>query len=78
MKKNKTKVKYDREADVLSMESVLPNKIDYATEAGDFVIHFNKQDKPVLVEVLNASRIMGPSFRMMQKGVVHKPDFALA
>jgi len=58
MKKVKTKISYDPDADVLSMEVSGSKKIDYATEAGDFIIHFSKSSVPVLVEVLNASKFL--------------------
>ena len=54
-KKNNTKISYDSEADVLSMESVGRTVIDHAEEMGNLVVHFSKQNKPVLVEILDAS-----------------------
>lgn len=51
-------MKYDREADVLSLESNKSAKIDYAKELGDVVVHFTKDNLPVLVEILNASRVL--------------------
>lgn len=48
---------YDSEADVLSITlSNIP--FDYAEEMGDFIVHFSKKNKPVYVEILNASKFI--------------------
>jgi len=60
--------KYDKGADVLSIE-ISKKSIDYAQEMGDFVVHFNKKDKPVLLEVLNAKRFLKKSFKLLPKKV---------
>ena len=56
-KKTNTKISYDSDADVLSMESAGRTVIDHAQEMGDVVVHFSKTNKPVLVEILEASRL---------------------
>ena len=56
-KKLNTKISYDADADVLSMESSGRTTIDHAEEMGNLVVHFSKQNRPVLVEVLDASRL---------------------
>jgi uncharacterized protein YuzE len=57
--KNKpsTKISYDPDADVLSMETSGRSTIDHAEEMGDLIVHFSKRNKPVLVEILEASRL---------------------
>ena len=72
MKKEKTKIKYDPDADVLSMELSGGMKIDYATEAGNFVVHFSKKNIPVLVEVLQATQFLKNS----NKEVMHTSPMA--
>ncbi|MEK7586317.1 MAG: DUF2283 domain-containing protein [Patescibacteria group bacterium] len=58
-KKIKTieKISYEPEADVLSWE-VSKQPIDFAKEIGNFVVHFNKNQTPVLVEILEASKFL--------------------
>lgn len=56
-KKTNTKITYDADADVLSMESTTRTVIDHAEEMGDLVVHFSKRNKPVLVEILEASKL---------------------
>ena len=53
----KSRLKYEPEADVLSWE--LSNAtIDYAEEVGDMIVHFAKDHKPVLIEVVHAKEFM--------------------
>jgi uncharacterized protein YuzE len=47
------KVRYDEDDDILTYE-VSDEPIEYAEEMGQIVIHFTKNSKPVLLEILNA------------------------
>ena len=47
------KYKYDPESDVLSV-SLSRKPFLYAREMGDVVVHFDKEDRPVYLEFLNA------------------------
>ncbi len=49
---NKVKVSYERDADILRFEAPEGGIIDHAQEMGNLVVHFTKDEKPVLVEVL--------------------------
>jgi len=51
----KVTVTYDPDADVLSMASSPDAKIDYAREMENFIVHFGKNDEPVLIEMFEAS-----------------------
>ena len=53
----KEKISYEPEADVLSWE-VSKNPIDFAKEIGNFVVHFSKNQTPVLIEILEASKFL--------------------
>lgn len=55
--KNKTKISYEPEADVLMWE-IADKPIDYAKEIGDVVVHFTKNNTPVLIEILEASKFL--------------------
>jgi len=48
------KISYDRDVDIL-MIRVGDERIDYAEEMGGIIIHFTKDQKPILVEILDAS-----------------------
>lgn len=52
-----SKVNYEAEADVLSWE-LSSQKIDYAKEVGNFVVHFSKNNLPVLIEILEATQFL--------------------
>jgi len=51
------KVSYDRDSDVLMIQ-VSEAKVDYAEEMGPIIVHFTKDGKPVLLEILDASEII--------------------
>ncbi len=69
MKKTKTtipKISYEPEADVLTWE-LSGQKIHSAQEMGNVVVHFTKNDQPVLVEILEASRFLSKAKRLVEK-----------
>ncbi len=49
---------YDVEANIISWE-ITKDPIDHAIELGNFIIHLSKSRKPVLIEILNASKFVG-------------------
>ena len=51
------KIKYDRDADVITME-LSDKSIDHAEEAGPMIIHLTDDNKPVLIEILDASEFL--------------------
>ncbi|MBI3282547.1 DUF2283 domain-containing protein [Candidatus Curtissbacteria bacterium] len=58
------KVKYWKDADLLSIR-VSAKLYHDATRSGDLIVHYSKDGKPVLVEILNASKFLkeaGESF----------------
>ncbi|MEK7509676.1 MAG: DUF2283 domain-containing protein [Patescibacteria group bacterium] len=65
--KNKVKVRYDSDADVLSIEGHPHAVIDHAKEMGNLVVHFGKNDEPILIEVLEASRTLRGQLRPLQQ-----------
>ena len=60
------KIKYDREVDILMIE-LSDEKIDYAEEAGPMIIHFTKDNKPILIEILDASEFLAELTRISMK-----------
>jgi len=48
------KISYDREVDILTIETS-HGDIDHAEEAGPLIIHLTEDNKPVLIEILDAS-----------------------
>ena len=76
--KNKTKVKisYEPEADILMWE--ITNKpIDFAKEIGDVVVHFTKNNTPVLIEILEASKFLARAKNLMENDKTSLKKFAL-
>jgi len=52
------KIKYDDEADVLTVVVADKGKLSYAEEVGDIIVHFDENGKPLFMEILKASKIV--------------------
>lgn len=50
-------VKYYNEDDILVMK-LSKTPYDFAEKEGDFIVHFSKDNRPVRIEVLNASKFI--------------------
>lgn len=60
------KRRYDKIDDVL-MIWFSKEPVDYAEQTNDLIVHFSKQNKPVLLEILNASKFLTESSSMIPK-----------
>ena len=49
---------YDPEANIISWE-IAKGRISRAREFGNFIIHLSKSGKPLLIEILDASKFIG-------------------
>ena len=49
---------YDPETNIACVE-VSAGKIDHVIELGNFIIHVSKTKKPILIEILDASKFIG-------------------
>ncbi len=67
MKKINPKISYDSDSDVLVVRGVQNARIDHARELGNFVVHFTKDDRPVLIEVLEASKLFAENPKPFRK-----------
>jgi len=63
--KNKVKISYEPDADVLMWE-ITDKPIDFAKEVGDVVVHFTKNNVPVLIEILEASRFFSKATNLIK------------
>lgn len=61
------RITYEAEADVLMLEISREATIDSARELGNVVIHFTKQNVPVLIEILNASQFLHTASAVFDK-----------
>lgn len=52
------KIRYDEEADVLTVVVAERGELSHAEEVGDIVVHFDERGKPLFMEILRASRIV--------------------
>ncbi len=51
------KVRYDREEDILIVRTS-DESIDYAEEIGPIIVHFTKEGKPALFEIMDATEFL--------------------
>lgn len=72
-KKQKPKISYDSEADVLRVE-LSKKPIDYATEIGNIIVHFSPKDLPVYLEILEAKKFLLRTEKVLEKAGI--PEFA--
>ncbi len=49
---------YDQESNILCWE-IAKGKINHTVEFGNFIIHLSQSRKPILIEILNASKFVG-------------------
>lgn len=52
------KIKYDEDADVLTVILREKGKLSHAEDVGDIVVHFDEDGKPLFMEILKASKIV--------------------
>ena len=52
------KIKYDVDADVLTIFLKRKGKLSHAEEVGDVIVHFDRNGKPLFMEILKASKIV--------------------
>lgn len=60
------KVRYSRKEDILLIE-VSDEPIEYAEEVGNIIVHFTKEEKPVLLEILDASEFLAETTKITMK-----------
>ena len=60
------RISYEPEADILMWE-FSNQKIDFAKEVGDFIVHYSKKENPVLVEILEASKFLLRASRLVNQ-----------
>ncbi len=68
MKKNTAKMKYEPEDDVLNIW-FSRKPIDYAEQTGEVIVHFTKDDEPVYIEILDASKFLKEANSMLPKKI---------
>jgi len=71
-------MEYDLEANIISLE-IAKGKINHAKEIGNFIIHLSKTGKPILLEILDASKFI-EQFNKIKipkniKNLITKPSF---
>jgi len=61
-------MKYDADADVLTLMLKAKGKLSHAEEVGDVVLHVDAKGRPLFLEVLNASKVVPKMVQAIAKG----------
>lgn len=65
------KIKYDEDADVLTVMLKEKGRLSHADEIGDIIVHFDEDGKPLFMEILKASKIVPLMVEgLAKKGVI--------
>jgi uncharacterized protein YuzE len=62
------RLKYDSDADVLTLTLKAKGKLSHAEEVGDVVLHVDAGGRPLFLEVLNASKVVPKMVQAMAEG----------
>jgi uncharacterized protein YuzE len=62
------KLRYDREEDILMIESGEEGTVDHAEHAGRFIAHFGQGGRLLLLEILDASEFLSALTRAGLRG----------
>jgi uncharacterized protein YuzE len=52
------KIKYEQDADVLTLILKEKGKLSHAQEVGDIIVHVDDKGQPLFLEILKASKII--------------------
>ncbi|HRR42798.1 MAG TPA: DUF2283 domain-containing protein [Syntrophales bacterium] len=58
------KLSYDREEDILMIETSPEGVIDHAEHTGPFIAHFSRDGRLLLLEILDASEFLSSLIRV--------------
>jgi len=61
------KMRYDDEADVLTVIMAERGRLSHAEEIGDMVVHFDEDGAPLFMEILRASKIVPSMVEVLAK-----------
>ena len=64
------RMKYDSDADVLSVVVKEKGRLSHAEEVGDIILHVDEKGRPLFFEVLNASKVVPKMVQAMAQGEV--------
>jgi len=62
------KVTYDREEDLLSVEFMSQGTIEHAEQTDSLIVHLTDDGRPVLLEILDASRFLASVLQVVLRG----------
>lgn len=64
-------MKYDIESNLLSWE-IAKGQMSQAVDFGNFIIHLSNSGKPLLIEILNASKYKGQFDKIKKEDIIEE------
>ncbi len=62
------RISYDREEDILMIETLQEGTLDHAEQSGSFIAHFGKEGQLLLLEILDASEVLASLVKAAVRG----------
>ena len=62
------RISYDREQDILMIETLQEGTLDHAEQSGAFIAHFGKEGQLLLLEILDASEVLASLVKVAVRG----------
>ncbi|PIR92768.1 hypothetical protein COT99_04450 [Candidatus Falkowbacteria bacterium CG10_big_fil_rev_8_21_14_0_10_43_10] len=62
-------VNYDPETNLISIE-IAQGRIDHVIELGNFLIHVNKKNAPLLIEILDGGKFIGQLQKFKKEDII--------
>jgi len=62
------RISYDREEDILMIETLQEGTLDHAEQSGSFIAHFGKEGQLLLLEILDASEVLASLVKVAVRG----------
>lgn len=62
------RISYDREEDILMIETTREGVIDHAEHMGSFIAHFSQEGQLLLLEILDASEFLSSLIKVTLRG----------
>lgn len=62
------KVSYDRDEDILTIETLKEGAVDHAEQVGPMIAHFTPDGRLVLLEILDASEFLASIIKATVRG----------
>lgn len=68
---------YDRDEDILMIETMHEGTIDHAEQTGSFIAHFSRDDQLLMLEILDATEFVSSLVKVAIRGQAQELPVAI-